>query len=162
MISDEELITKAKELGALDAKVISPSQVVVAHWVQLKCRFGCPDYGKWKTCPPFTPGPEEMKRILSEYHRALIIKAKSHDSATEIARNMMFFLYSKGIFKAFPLGSGRCRLCKTCTPENCKYPELAYPSMEACSIDVFSTIRRCGWEIDYETSVPHFSLVLVE
>ncbi len=162
MVTDEELLNKAKELGAIDAKIISPELIEVAHWVRLKCRYGCPDYGKWKTCPPYTPDAEEMKKILSEYKKAIIMISNSHDNATKLARDMMFFLYSKGIFKAFPLGSGRCRLCDVCTPENCKYPELAYPSMEACSIDVFTTVKRCGWENIYSKDhVPHFCLVLI-
>lgn len=162
MVKDDELIAKAKELGALDAKIITPKLIEVAHWVRLKCRYGCSDYGKWKTCPPYTPDADEMRKILAEYEKAIIMVSDSHDNATKLARDMMFYLYSKRIFKAFPLGSGRCRLCETCTPDDCKHPELAYPSMEACSIDVFTTVKNCGLESTAsQIHAPHYCLVLI-
>ncbi len=158
------LIEKAKELGSLEVGFLSASEVVVAHWVRLKCMFGCPDYGKFRTCPPYTPDAEEMKRILSEYNQVMLIKTTSHDKATEIVAKLMGWLYSQGEFKAFPLGSGRCRLCQECDIENCRSPHMAYPSMEACSIDVFETIRRVGWsreERSPEGDFLHYGAVLL-
>ena len=158
------LIEKARELGAVDVAFLPASEVVVAHWVRLKCQFGCGDYGKYRTCPPYTPDAEEMKKILSEYNQVMLIKATGHNEATGVVVKLLGWLYSQGEFKAFPLGSGRCRLCETCNLENCKYPHMAYPSMEACSIDVFETIRRVGWRRD-ETGpngqYMHFGAVLL-
>jgi predicted metal-binding protein len=158
------LVEKAKELGAIDVAFLPASEIVVAHWVRLKCMFGCPDYGKFKTCPHYTPDAEEMKKVLSEYNQAMLIKAESHDHATQIVVKLLGWLYSQGEFKAFPLGSGRCRLCEECDIENCRFPHQAYPSMEACSIDVFETIRRVGWsreEISSKGRLFHYGAVLL-
>ncbi len=141
----EPLKDTARQLGALGVAFIPASEVVVAHWVRLKCQFGCGDYGRYRTCPPYTPDADEMKRILGEYSKVMLVKAPSHDKATAVVTKLLGWLYSQGEFKAFPLGSGRCRLCETCDLKRCRFPHMAYPSMEACSIDVFETIRRAGW-----------------
>jgi len=40
------LIEKARELGCAQAAVIHPNAVVIGRWVQLKCKYGCEEYGK--------------------------------------------------------------------------------------------------------------------
>ncbi len=162
-MDEEAILIKAKELGARDAIIIPASQVVVAYWVRLKCQYGCPDYGKWRTCPPYTPDPETMKKVLGEYHRALLMKSTGHTPATQLAVSVMFWLYSQGVFKAFPLGSGRCYLCEECDIANCPHPERAYPSMEACGVDVMETIKRAGWNNSpsEDGALPHFCMVLL-
>lgn len=162
MPADEEILAKAKELGAIDAAIVPSQKIVVAHWVRLKCMYGCNDYGKWRTCPPYTPDADLMKKILKEYSKVLLMTASNHSSATELAVKMMFWMYSKGNFKAFPLGSGRCRLCEECDINNCKHPELAYPSMEACSIDVFGTAQNAGLSLTASDGTPlHLCAVLL-
>lgn len=67
----------ALELGAVDAKVITADKVVVENRVVLKCKVGCPNYGKTLACPPYTPSPEEFRKIVSEYSYAVFMKFKS-------------------------------------------------------------------------------------
>ncbi len=164
MLDKETILIKARELGALDAILIPTSRIVVAHWVRLKCQYGCPDYGKWKSCPPYSPDPDTTRKILAEYEEALLMKSISHTKATDLAVSVMFWLYSQGIFKAFPMGSGRCYLCEECHPFDCRHPEKAYPSMEACGIDVMGTVKMAGWEnhhLGQGTAPSHFCLVLL-
>ncbi|MBT6048914.1 MAG: hypothetical protein HOG49_19120, partial [Candidatus Scalindua sp.] len=53
--TDEDKIAllqdEAIKLGATITKLISTQNIVVEPWVQLKCRFGCSKFGKYKTCP---------------------------------------------------------------------------------------------------------------
>jgi len=67
----------AKDLGAIDAKAISASQVFVENRIPLKCRTGCIGYGKKLTCSPFVPTADEFRKILSEYRYALLVKFSS-------------------------------------------------------------------------------------
>lgn len=83
MESDERELSRfaflekaAKDLGAIDAKAISASQVFVENRVPLKCRTGCIGYGKKLTCPPFVPTADEFRKILSEYRYALRVNMK--------------------------------------------------------------------------------------
>ena len=58
-------------------------------------------------------------------------------------------IFLRGYFKALGFGSGPCRLCDRCdTGGRCKYPYQARPSMEACGIDVFTTVRANGFGIE--------------
>jgi predicted metal-binding protein len=64
----------ARELGAIDAKVVPASNIIVENRVRLKCRAGCMGYGKRLTCPPYVPTVDEFRKILSEYQYALLVK----------------------------------------------------------------------------------------
>lgn len=67
----------ARDLGAVDAKVIPASEIFVENRVPLKCRAGCFGYGKKLTCPPYVPTADEFRKILSEYNYALLVKFQS-------------------------------------------------------------------------------------
>ena len=56
-----------------DAVIIKTSEVITAPWVRMKCQFGCAGYGKTLCCPPHTPTPEEMRRVLDSYSHALLL-----------------------------------------------------------------------------------------
>lgn len=63
--------------GAAAAAVILSNKIVVEDRVRLKCRSGCPSYGKYLTCPPHAPTPYEFRTCLREYNYALIVKFRS-------------------------------------------------------------------------------------
>jgi predicted metal-binding protein len=68
---------KALELGAADAKIITADKIVVEDRIVLKCKIGCPNYGKTLACPPYTPTAEEFRKIVNEYSYALFMKFES-------------------------------------------------------------------------------------
>lgn len=72
---------RALELGASDAKVIPASSVIIEERVVLKCKVGCPNYGKTLACPPYTPSVEQFRKIVGEYSYALFMKFKSKAEA---------------------------------------------------------------------------------
>jgi predicted metal-binding protein len=67
----------AKKKGAIDARVIPASDVIVENRVPLKCRTGCVGYGKKLTCPPHVPSVDEFRKILSEYSYVMLVKFSS-------------------------------------------------------------------------------------
>ncbi len=73
----EFLQKRAVQLGAKDSKLINSSTVKTAHWVRYKCQFGCSGFGESLTCPPYAPTPEETKKILASYKKALLIHSQS-------------------------------------------------------------------------------------
>lgn len=77
----EFLIKMALNRGASEAKLISADKVVVEDRIVLKCKVGCPNYGKTLVCPPYTPTAEEFRKIVSEYRYALFIKFESKAKA---------------------------------------------------------------------------------
>ena len=160
------LVEMAKELGAIAAKVVSPRNVRTGSWVRWKCQFGCGGWGTSLCCPPHAPTPEQTRRVLDEYTRAVLFEA-ARGEAKRIAVELERKLFLSGCYKAFGLGSGPCRLCQSCAlEEGCRHADQARPAMEACGIDVYATARRHGFTIHvvrtHADPQHYFGLVLVE
>lgn len=164
----DSICKKALEKGANIAKTISVDSVVVEPWVQLKCRFGCPRYGKSKTCPPFSPDYKETRQILDCYKNAILIEGEPPGKEfKEMLINLEHEANFAGYYKAFAFSAGPCPLCGECNvDEPCRSPEKARPSMESCGIDVFKTVRNNGFEVNFlehrTQYVKYFGLILIE
>ncbi|HCL79693.1 MAG TPA: hypothetical protein DIC53_06975 [Synergistaceae bacterium] len=162
----EYYVKRLQELGAVRAKWIDPATVVTAAWVGHKCRFGCPTYGKNRCCPPNTPTYRETRELLGEYTRALLVEGRTLAETSNIVVAAARELFLDGYYKVIALGSGPCTLCETCAPEGCRFPGKAIPSMEACGVDVFATVRANGYDIDVVKGrgdeMTAFGLLLVE
>jgi predicted metal-binding protein len=158
-------IKKAKSLGAQGAKIIPARSIVTAEWVRLKCQFGCDGYGKTLTCPPYSPTPEETGKLLLEYKHGLLIHGDEHADIREIVSVLERKIFLDGYHKAFGMAAGPCNLCKKC-PKFCTYPDQARPAMEACGIDVFSTVRANGFPIKVlkndDCEGDYYGVVLIE
>ncbi|MGC8817347.1 MAG: DUF2284 domain-containing protein [Candidatus Hadarchaeum sp.] len=159
------LIEKARKVGANSAKIISTDDVFVEDYVRIKCQYGCGMYGLRLTCPPYTPTPEETRKWLKSYRRALLIEFinlkdkedlhQVHEKGIELEREA----FLSGYYRALILVAGPCRYCNPCVAEkaedrrmlskaDCKYPRKARPSMEAVGIDVYQTARKAGFNIN--------------
>ncbi len=161
-----QLRQMASQMGAIKAKVISPATVKTGAWVRWKCRFGCGGFGSSLVCPPHSPGPDETRKMLDGYKRAILFESPP-GRTKEIAVALERELFLAGFYKALGLGAGPCELCETCAfEEGCRHPYEARPAMEACGIDVFATARGHGFtvEVARRRGDPehYFGLVLVE
>jgi predicted metal-binding protein len=158
-------VERALEMGAVGARVIPAESVQVGRWVLEKCRFGCSGYGKRLTCPPHSPTPEQTRDLLSAYRHALLIHGWEGTPLNEMVVTLEKKMFLDGFERAFGMGAGPCFLCDDCT-EPCRNPEEARPSMEACGIDVYSTVRAHGFPIEVlkdESCKPnYYGLVLIE
>lgn len=128
----------------VDITQIHTESVVVAEWVRYKCRYGCPNYGQRLSCPPFSPSPDETRRLLSEYTSAVIVHSRTspepdrtpaqqhrhvnmcrdrlHRSVIEMERAA----FLAGFYKAFAMGATPCYLCKTCVVKKKHRPQAEY------------------------------------
>jgi predicted metal-binding protein len=159
-------IRHARELGALEAKLIEAASIVTAPWVRLKCRYGCGGYNTSLCCPPHTPAYLETREVIAGYQYAILIHCKEISSPAAIVCDLERRIFLAGFHKAFGLGSGPCRLCAKCIAKRCIHTEQARPSMEACGIDVYATVRANGYPIevvkDYSDDANYYGLVLIE
>jgi predicted metal-binding protein len=154
----EKYCAKAIAEGVTHAKVIDPGSVVTAAWVRMKCLFGCP-YRISHCCPPTTPTPDETRKVLDGYKRAILFHIEAPRTPERGKKNMGLFdmlvkmegeIFKDGYYKSFVYLAGPCPLCKECskvTDGACKLPGKARPSMESCGIDVFQTARNNGFSI---------------
>lgn len=172
----QKYVLKARKLGITNARIIDTKTIVVANWVRLKCQFGCGGYNKYLTCPPFSPAPEYMKKVISEYKTGLLLQIENippqkEDSVWQKLKRAIIDLereiFLDGYYKAFGLSSGPCHFCKKCDiTKRCVNPYLARPSMESCGIDVYQTVRNNGWRLEVvktrKSLCSYVGLILVE
>jgi predicted metal-binding protein len=165
---------EAKKWGARDAVVISPKKVATAAWVRMRCQYGCSEYGRCLTCPPFSPTPEVTRKMLDEYQIAILLHSDAGNTVRRIARKLEDLVFLSGYYKAFSYGCGPCWTCKQCTAlkrsgasvPSCRHADLARPSMESAGIDVYATAHAAGLPLEVVRTESdrqnYYSLVLVE
>jgi len=161
------LVNLALSMGALEAKLMDVKDIVVRDWVRLKCQYGCGAYGKILTCPPYSPTPEQTRNILSGYTTAILLRLPDESRTNHVLiAKLERSLFLEGYYSAFGLPAGPCEYCEKCNLKHCVKPKLARPTMEACGIDVYATVRKNGFDIDVrkttEEKPTYFGLVLVE
>lgn len=169
----DNLRLKALELGADKAAIIDTSAISVSEAVAFKCRVPrCPNYASCANCPPHAPTPEEFRRVLANFSKAILFNKRfapevmlspDQEAARTEAFRSIFQLAAKlesaafyaGHYLSFGLAAGSCRnvLCheqKGCAVlegKACLFPALARPSMEAVGIDVFQLAALAGWDM---------------
>jgi predicted metal-binding protein len=160
MINNEEIESILINQGFSDYKWINPKEIVVAHWVRVKCTFGCDEYGLG-SCPPHTPSVNDCDSFFKEYARGLIIRlsvfADKNSYPTDWSREKTNKLldiereiFLKGFHKVFLLNQASCNLCKKCSGNRieCKDKIKSRPSPESFAVDVYKTVRNAGLEIE--------------
>lgn len=159
-------VDRALELGAAGAKLVDPASVVTAAWVRLKCQYGCGGYGGSLCCPPHSPTPEETRRVLDCYTRALLVHCKPGTGVKALVVALEREIFLAGYYRAFAYGAGPCHLCDECSFAGCRHAGQARPSMEASGIDVFATARANGFPLEVVTDRScdqnYYGLVLVD
>lgn len=158
-------LRSAKKLGVKEAKIISVRSIVVAEWVRLRCQFGCGGYGQSLTCPPYSPKPEETRRALSFYKKAILVHGNAYTDIHGLIPKLEREIFLDGYYKAFGMGAGPCQLCSSCS-KFCRHTEKTRPAMEACGIDVYATARANGYPVrvlkDTNCIGNYYGVVLIE
>jgi len=179
-----------------DFRLIPAKEIEVADWVRWKCRYGCRGYAKHLSCPPYTPAPEDTRKLIRGYDKALIVRFEDVKPNLDVPpRHLHHFLWDaikmvsdtmyemerhtflSGYYKAFAMDALPCSYCDPCIPEEnkdldlapkrfCRHQDRVRPSMEACGIDVFATVRKVGYEAEVFISpyqkITLFGLLLIE
>lgn len=122
----------------------------------------CGQYGRNYMCPPAIKGIEEWKEEVFSYTNAVLV---SKVYPIEIGYD--FKAWFDGIIdfqktlaglkedleaqfpeeRIFFLGAGACFICEKCTYQEgkpCRFPKKAFPSLEACGIDVVRLSKSAG------------------
>jgi predicted metal-binding protein len=166
MVKKEKIESILKNQDFTDYKWINPKEIVVAHWVRVKCTFGCADYGLG-TCPPNTPSVIDCDSFFKEYESAMIIRLSKFadknsypsDWSKEMTNKLLDIereIFLSGFHKVFLLNQTCCSLCKDCPGDriNCKDKVRSRPSPESFAVDVYSTVRAAGLDINVVAQNP--------
>jgi len=145
-----EVLKVGEKYGIDEAMIIYTSKVDVMDWVVLRCKYGCENYGKSHSCPPNSITPSEMRKILKEYKRAVLVAAKTKDTDEQkkfrkALVEMEKALFLKNHYKAFALVPGCCEKCESCASnekKQCRNPKEKRPCIEGTGIDVFALVSK--------------------
>ncbi len=170
----EKYRQKALEAGADGAKIISASQVVIDERVRMKCLVPlCHLYGESPNCPPYTPEPEEMRKVLSKFSYAIFIRndvlpvedfvddekwhrahIKHQGKRHRLVSEVEALAFNDGYYLAMGFAAGGCKtalcggqICQFLDSGRCRFPLKARPSMEAVGIDAYRLATQVGWDI---------------
>lgn len=149
----EKVLIATDKYEGIQIEFINTDSIVIEPWTRLKCQFGCPNYKKTLTCPPYTPKAEEMVEMINSYKTAILFQISLANvgddlgAISSLSREIEVQCSKLGFYKSFGLGAGPCRICKKCNIEECIHPDLARPAMEACGINVHKTIENNGYDI---------------
>ncbi len=71
----QQIVSRARSLGAHSAAPLPARAVVVDERVRLKCRIPlCSHYGTNLMCPPNTPSPDETRAALARYSDTVVVQ----------------------------------------------------------------------------------------
>ncbi len=171
----EKYRQRALELGAHDVKIITTDMVLIDERVLAKCVYPkCHRYGTNANCPPYAMPPEQVRRIVGNFHHAVFLKLEvpSADMAGTEARDkdltvparykmqeIVAKIEAEAFFDGYHLALGfACGCCKSafcpdkmCSAlipgKSCRFPLKARASMEAVGMDAFLMAAKVGWEV---------------
>jgi predicted metal-binding protein len=176
-IDDVERLVAAA--GFPDTRWIDGSEIVVAHWVRMKCTYACDEYGQQACCPPNVPTVQDCAAFFRDYLRVAVIhieqaglsypdlqvwKKEVNSKLLELER----VVFLAGYHKALVLYPGDCSMCPDCVArrEDCRHLESSRPTPEALAVDVFATARKLGYPIrvltDRSQMMDRYAFLLVE
>jgi predicted metal-binding protein len=138
----------------LEINTLSPCEDVRKMCAADKCGA----YGKNWTCPPYCGTLAECDEQMRGYQRGILVQTvgklektvdtKGYRRTEEqhlVSLHKLYEVLRKTYPNALCLGSGGCRVCKTCAhPEPCRFPEKAISSMEAYGLFVTQVCRDNG------------------
>jgi predicted metal-binding protein len=164
-----KLQERAAQLGASDTRVISPEVIKVEdHFLELCKPPQCDGYDRSANCPPHVMSPVEFRRLLGNYHRALVFKVdctmdilldeEQRDDVNrlvqDIAARVEILAMEIGYPEARGLAFGSCKriFCSGYDYCNvigaggpCRNPDRSRPSMSGLGINFNRLNSALGW-----------------
>lgn len=156
-INMEEALKIAEDAGFEVVAPMDPQTMKFLPEVRDMCEVNtCKQWGKKWTCPPACGTLEELEAKLLRYQEGVLFQTIAHMKNEFDGDGMMeaFKVMGAATTKLldalverdediWPFGSDGCFNCESCTYPDapCRFPERAYPSMEACGLMVMHVCR---------------------
>lgn len=159
----EDLMTLAKSLGANHTAIADVQNIQFNDDFGKQCEQNtCGNYNKNWMCPPAVGPISELKERVLQFKQGLLFQTvyqledsfdwegmmTAVEKHNQVFRNVLQSLKSQHPFKALlPLNVGPCTFCSRCTlldGQECRCPQEAVYSVEACGIDVIALEKSCG------------------
>lgn len=163
------VLDTAKKHGIDEALIIYTTKIETKDWLLLKCRYGCSHYGKNHACPPYSIPPEDTRKLLREYTRAILVIGKNNggQDAKAFKKAMLDIenaLIINNFNKAIAMTTGPCIACADCLhTDHCPFPEQKRPALEGVGIDILATVKRFKRNLEFQPQqFPSFGLILLD
>jgi predicted metal-binding protein len=142
----EKYIQLAKELGMVNAKIISPRDIFFDIRAILKCRWGCEDFfNQTIRCHTRETTYQERLEMIKKYDRILLVHSNDARTLSEAVLEIERAAFLDGHYFAFAIRT--CNLCEVCAVKEghpCPTPEKVRPCDQSFGIDVYKTVRNVG------------------
>jgi predicted metal-binding protein/2-polyprenyl-3-methyl-5-hydroxy-6-metoxy-1,4-benzoquinol methylase len=164
---NSRLMAKIRKLGFHSVNSLTTEDIQIPNWVDLRCRYGCANYGK-PHCPPNSLSPQKTREMLAAYSHCLLLEGTPPTGDFQrLVLQAEKEAFAAGCYKAIAFWAGPCSLCEKCrAEEGCCQSRDARLSMEGAGIDVFATVQRAGIALrtlaDRGDYVKYFAIVLLE
>jgi len=182
MMRDElfaALESEAKNQGADRAAVIDTDEIVLDARFRGMCEMNsCGVYGKCWMCPPDAGDIDVLMQRVRDYRYALVFQMifpledsfdiegmwEAKEKHHRLCQGVRDACKEMKMVKLLMLGAGKCGVCKDCAKleeKPCRFPHLAYSSLEAYGIDVTKLARSAGMKYtNGANTVTYFGVVL--
>ena len=159
----EQLVVKAKELGATTAAVVDTAVIPFSETFRAMCeQNACGKYGANWMCPPGVGTFEDLKARILSFSGGVVYQTicQLQDSFDFEGMERAAALHNEnferivGYLSGSPeyelglsLKAGACQVCAECayaSNEPCRFPDKAVASLEACCIDVNGLLTAHG------------------
>lgn len=173
------LIKDAKEkFGFTEAGVLNTASLEFMPEVRDMCAADrCRSYNRCWTCPPACGTIEEISKKARKYTGGIIVQSvgQMEDEfdvevmmETEQLQKERFYKLVDYIKKenpdCLPMSAGTCTICKKCSYPDapCRFPDKAYPSMEAYGLFVSKVCEQSGVKYYYgKNTITYTSCILL-
>jgi len=140
----EKYIRFAKELGMVEAVIISPQDICFDIRAILKCRWGCEDFfNQTIRCHTRDTTYQERVEMIKRYNRILLVRSNDARALSQAVLEIERTAFLDGYYFAFAIRF--CNLCKACAVKEgkpCPTPEKVRPCDQSFGIDVYKTVRN--------------------
>ena len=134
------------------------------------CRFGCPEYSKYPSCPPHTGTFNEKLSFWHAYQLFILVTTEDSFTSSSFMEYKRHFqrklisverkLRASGLWYAFALFPGSCSLCKLCEmPNRCLRPQDVRPALCGMGVEIIKYMREMN--ISLHTN-KLFSIILLD
>lgn len=149
-------------LGASRVETVLVKDIIFSPELRQKCESNkCGSYGKNWTCPPHVEEIHSLIEELQMYKTASIFqrvysldemdKNEAKDNFRKMTNKIVHIFSTTTNPKAKLLSVGGCQICEECGARKnipCRYPCIAYSSLEAYGIKISELARVSGMSLN--------------
>jgi predicted metal-binding protein len=140
----KKYVNLAKELGMVNAMLISPGDIFFDIRAILKCRWGCEDFfqNSIRCHARNTTYPERVE-MVNRYSHILLLHSHDARGLSKAVLEIERTAFLDGYYFAFAIRT--CNLCKICPAQqgnSCPTPDKVRPCDQSFGIDVYKTGRN--------------------